>query len=215
MKHTQGFQAQSALKVTLPGTLLIITHPAMNIDILDWPGSQGDTQKIPLHQLPSSPPAISSRYSETTTETFGKLIQLTHDGEQGFLYAAQHVYDRGLRDELHKFARERRSITAELIHFLDEEGCEAPLLHSSTRASLHRTWMHVRTLLTDHDDQSILDEVERGEAEAVQAFQGALTQTPALTHPAHVLTGSVYQKIQRAHTRIRSLRDSGIYQHTP
>lgn len=185
----------------------------MNVDILDWADGHEETQKISPYKLPAQPP-LSSRTSQSTNTVLQQLIQISYDGEQGFLHAAHHVHDRGLRDELHKFARERRSITHELSYFLEEHGYEPSPLQSSTRAALHRTWMNVRTYLTEHDDQSILDEVERGEDEASNAFRSALTQVPGLTASAHTLTGTAYQKIQRAHERIRSLRDSGIYQHT-
>jgi hypothetical protein len=44
------------------------------------------------------------------------------------------------------------------------------------------------------NDQAILDEAERGEDAAVEAYRNALAN-----------------KVQRAHDRIRALRDSGRY----
>jgi uncharacterized protein (TIGR02284 family) len=76
----------------------------------------------------------------------------------------------------------------------------------SLAASLHRRWIDVKSLVTGKDDAAILNECERGEDVAKNAYQDALKANL----PANVL--SVVQRqaasVQEAHDRVKSLRNS-------
>ncbi|HEY1084016.1 MAG TPA: PA2169 family four-helix-bundle protein [Prosthecobacter sp.] len=185
----------------------------MNSDKQHRPASRPDgngldeTQPIPPHLLPPQADPESQGMLEN-------LVKVTRDGEQGFQYAAQHVHDRGLRDEFQKFARERRSMMAELTPWVNIFQGRMAEQSGTPVAAIHRTWMGLRTVLSEEpDDQSILDEVERGEDAAEAAYLHALQDPSFLPPPARQAVLTLAQKVQRAHQRVRSLRDSGVYKH--
>ena len=147
------------------------------------------------------------------TAIFQNLIKVTHDGEHGFQHAAAQVHDRALRDEFHKYARERRSMASELTQLMNlvGEGTTAP--SGSATAAFHRTWMSLRTVFSEEpNDQAILDEVERGEEAAEEAFHEVLDPTDLLPEVVRSGIETLAEKVHRAHERVRRLRDSGLYQ---
>jgi uncharacterized protein (TIGR02284 family) len=81
----------------------------------------------------------------------------------------------------------------------------------SVMGAFHRAWMDIRTIVTQRDDQAILEEAERGEDAALAAYRKAMDHKPPLPISVHSLIHALAGKIQRAHDRVRSLRDSGRY----
>lgn len=195
----------------------------MNFQIADQYRSRAsasgldETQKLSASEIRNAASSVSSTSTggNETREVLQKLVEITHDSEAGFLHAAQHVHDRGLRDEFHKFARERRSMVAELLNVTHSRGIPVADLPGSTKAALHRAWMNIRTVLDENDDQSILDEAERGEDAAITAYQAALTSASALPSTITPIVRALAEKVERAHNRVRNLRDSGLYDHAP
>lgn len=147
------------------------------------------------------------------TAIFQNLIKVTHDGEHGFQHAAAQVHDRALRDEFHKYARERRSMASELTQLMNLVGEDIARPSGSATAAFHRTWMSLRTALSgEPNDQAILDEVERGEEAAEEAFHEVLDPNDLLPEAVRSGIETLAQKVHRAHERVRRLRDSGLYQ---
>lgn len=140
------------------------------------------------------------------------LIEITCDGEEGYAHAAAHVHNRGLREEFLKFARERKSMESELKVAMEKYGRSVPEYSNSIKAALHRAWMNIRTVVTEKDDQAILEEAERGEDAALAAYRKA-KDNPDLPEKARMVVRTLMEKVQRAHDRVRNLRDSGIYKH--
>jgi uncharacterized protein (TIGR02284 family) len=140
------------------------------------------------------------------------LIEITCDGEEGYTHAAAHVHNRSLREEFLKFARERKSMESELKVAMEKYGHAIPEYSNSIKAALHRAWMNIRTVVTEKDDQAILEEAERGEDAALAVYRKA-EESPDLPEKVRSVVRSLMEKVQRAHDRIRNLRDSGIYKH--
>ena len=73
-------------------------------------------------------------------------------------------------------------------------------------AAIHRGWMDIKSLVTGRDEEAILNECERGEDYAKEAYTDALkTNLPA--NIADVI-GQQSQTILAAHNRIKSLRNA-------
>lgn len=140
------------------------------------------------------------------------LIEITCDGEEGYTHAAAHVHNRSLREEFLKFARERKSMESELKVAMEKYGRSVPEYSNSIKAALHRAWMNIRTVVTEKDDQAILEEAERGEDAALAVYRKA-RENAELPEKVRAVIRSLMEKVQRAHDRVRNLRDSGIYKH--
>ncbi len=196
----------------------------MNLHTLDWHGSRpADTGPEGPWMVPASERRQKNFSADSTPHSTPEaagavilnLLEITRDGQEGFQHAAQHVGDRGLRDEFHKFARERRSMVSELRAVLKTLGQPAPEPRGTVGAALFRAWTDIRTVVAKRDDQAILDEAKRGEATAVAAYLTALNDTPPLPDMVYDAIRALLEKVQRAHDRMQSLCDSGYYHRPP
>lgn len=138
------------------------------------------------------------------------LIYITRDGEDGYTHAAAHVHDRGLRDEFSKFARERRSMVAELEKLVQQHLGKSPAPRQPGHADVHRAWLNIRLAVTEHDDQAILDEAAAGE-EIAESVYTAARDRPSLPLPLRTAITSLLEKVHRARLRMLALQESGIY----
>jgi len=81
-----------------------------------------------------------------------------------------------------------------------------PEQSSSTSGMLHRFWVNIRTTIAGMDDESVLDECERGEDVAKQAYEEALRQD--LPPDVRVMIAKQYQEVKSNHDRVRDMRNA-------
>ncbi len=81
-----------------------------------------------------------------------------------------------------------------------------PETTSSTSGALHRGWINIKSAITGKDDAAILNEAERGEDVAVNAYKKALEENL----PANVQTVVQQQstEVKAGHDKVRGLRDA-------
>jgi uncharacterized protein (TIGR02284 family) len=149
--------------------------------------------------------------ADEVCDVLNDLIEITRDGEEGFSHGAQYINDRALRDEFNQFSRERAQFVSELQRLERNYGKRDVDYNGSISGAFHRAWMDIRTIVTERDDQAILEEAERGEDAAVETYRKALSHEPPLPASVHAIVQVLANKIQRSHDRVRSLRDSGRY----
>lgn len=139
------------------------------------------------------------------SETLNDLVQICIDGDKGFSAAVELLDDAQLKRELVEFSLTRRRFASEIQALVAQEG-EDPAKTGDTSAALHRGWMNVKTLISRNDRYAVLAECERGEDSAVEAYRNALNSD--LPPDVSIVIQRQATEIQRAHDRIRSLRDS-------
>src|SRR5215212_5431244 len=100
--------------------------------------------------------------NDKTISALNSLIETCRDGQGGFKEAAENVESPELKTFFNQVALERAQFVGE------------PENTGSTAAAIHRVWMDIKGSLTGRDDQSILNECERGEDSAVDAYKDAL-----------------------------------------
>lgn len=136
-----------------------------------------------------------------------ELAQLNIDSRDGFDYAAERIDDDSpaVAEKFRRWSDERARFAEQLDGVLRSAGEEAQE-DGSWAASLHRTWMNIRDMLSDKLDMyAVVAEAERGEDVIKHAYEDA----------GQTLTGSVlavineqYGSIKQAHDAVRDLRDS-------
>lgn len=136
-----------------------------------------------------------------------ELAQLNIDSRDGFDYAAERIDDDSpaVAQKFRQWSDERARFAEQLDGVLRSAGEEAQE-DGSWAASLHRTWINIRDMLSDKLDMyAVVAEAERGEDVIKQAYEDA----------GRTLTGSVlavineqYGSIKQAHDAVRDLRDS-------
>lgn len=103
------------------------------------------------------------------------LIEVSIDGEKGFLKSAEAVDDPMLKTFFSHRAQHVKESVAELQAIVRELGGN-PAESSSVGGYLHRRWIDLMSAITSSDTVAVLNEVERGEEVALAAYQDAATK---------------------------------------
>lgn len=143
--------------------------------------------------------------NDNVISTLNNLIETCKDGQEGFQQAAEGVQNSDMKSIFYEYAQQRSQFAGELQSAVRELGGD-PENAGSVSGALHRGWINIKSAVTGQDTQAILNEAERGEDAAKNAYQEALEEEL----PANVR--SIIEKqaaaVQQAHDRVKSLRDS-------
>jgi uncharacterized protein (TIGR02284 family) len=137
--------------------------------------------------------------------TLNNLIETCKDGQNGFQTAAEGVQNSNLKSVFYEFGQQRARFVGELQSLVRELGGD-PEESGSVAATLHRGWINIKSVITGQDDAAILNEAERGEDVAKNAYEKAT----AMSLPANVssVLQKQYAEVKAAHDKVRDLRDS-------
>jgi uncharacterized protein (TIGR02284 family) len=140
-----------------------------------------------------------------TISILNNLIETCKDGQEGFKQAAEGVQRSDIKTVFYEFGQQRGQFAGELQTLVRDLGGD-PETTSSTAGALHRGWINIKSVITGQSDAAILDEAERGEDVAVNAYKKALEENL----PANVQTIVQQQatQVKAAHDKVRSLRDT-------
>ncbi len=132
------------------------------------------------------------------------LIETCRDGEKGYKDAAQHAKAADLKALFNEQSMERARFAQELQAELAKLGKPEKKVSGSASGAMHRAWIDTKVNL-GAGDKAILESVEAGEDSAKDTYNKALggTLPPSLTEIVRRQAASV----QRAHDRVRTLRD--------
>ena len=143
--------------------------------------------------------------NDEVISTLNGLIETCKDGQKGFSEAAEGVERSDLKSLFYEFSQQRSQFAGELQSLVQTLGGD-PENTGSIAGTIHRGWINIKSAVTGKDEGSILNECERGEDVAKNAYKAALEQ--AL--PAHVLdtVQTQYTSVKAAHDRIKALRNT-------
>jgi uncharacterized protein (TIGR02284 family) len=143
--------------------------------------------------------------NDDVISTLNNLIETCRDGQNGFQTAAEGVQNSNLKSTFYEFGQQRAKFVGELQALVRELGGD-PEDSGSVAASLHRGWINIKSTITGQDDAAILNEAERGEDIAKNAYKEALE----LSLPSNVLSvvQQQYTDVQAAHDKVRDLRNA-------
>jgi len=142
---------------------------------------------------------------DNTISTLNNLIETCKDGQEGFKQAAEGIERSDVKSVFYELGQQRAKFAGELQGLVREMGGD-PETTSSTAGALHRGWINIKSVITGKDDAAILNEAERGEDVAVNAYKKALEENL----PANVQTVVQQQstEVKAGHDKVRSLRDA-------
>jgi len=133
------------------------------------------------------------------------LIEASRDGQSGFREAADYAESPDLKMFFRQQSLERAQFVGDLQQQVQALGGD-PEKSGSTTGAVHRAWMTIKGTLTGKDDKSILNEVERGEDSAVEAYENALRQM--LPANLKTIVEKQYLDIKGVHDRVKQMRDA-------
>ena len=137
--------------------------------------------------------------------TLNGLIETCKDGQDGFKEAAEGVERSDLKSLFYEFSQQRSQFAGELQSLVQSLGGD-PENSGSVAAALHRGWINIKSAVTGKDEAAILNECERGEDSAKNAYKSALEE--ALPANVAETVQTQYVSVQAAHDRIKALRDA-------
>jgi uncharacterized protein (TIGR02284 family) len=133
------------------------------------------------------------------------LIETCKDGEQGFKEAAEGVERSDLKSTFYEYSQQRSQFAGVLQGLVRSLGGD-PESGGSISGAMHRGWINIKSAVTGQDEAAILNECERGEDVAKEAYEAAL-QTSLPANIEDVLRQQS-QGVQAAHNRVKELRNS-------
>ena len=143
--------------------------------------------------------------NEDTISTLNNLIETCKDGQEGFKQAAEGVDNSETKSLFYEIGQQRSQFAGELQNLVRELGGD-PENSGSVTGAIHRGWINIKSAVTGHDQGAILNEAERGEDVAKNAYEKALQEDlPANVRAVVEQQGSA---VKSAHDRVRDLRDS-------
>jgi uncharacterized protein (TIGR02284 family) len=143
--------------------------------------------------------------NEKAISALNELIETAKDGQKGFSEAANEVKDAELKTLFNQYAMERQQFVDDLQSQVIALGGK-PETSGSVAGAAHRGWIDIKGAVTGKDDHAILEECERGEDIAKDAYKQAVDSNdlPGTILP---MVQRQYEKVQQAHDRVRDLRD--------
>lgn len=133
------------------------------------------------------------------------LIETCKDGEKGYKDAAEHVKRSDLKSYFNEQSMERGRFARELQAQLANVGKPEKKVSGSASAAMHRAWIDTKVALGG-GDHTILESVEKGEDDAKETYQKALSG--ALPSSTAEIVRRQAESVQRAHDKVRMLRDT-------
>ena len=143
--------------------------------------------------------------NDDVIDALNDLIETSRDGEEGFRSAAENATDQRLKDFFLRRSAEVAASVKELQDLVRSLGGD-PIDSTSIGGALHRRWIDLKTALTSNDNLAVLNETERGEDVALNAYRDALELS--LPPDVEIVVSRQYEGAKRNHDAVKQLRDA-------
>ncbi|MBS9460991.1 PA2169 family four-helix-bundle protein [Flagellimonas sp. 389] len=146
------------------------------------------------------------KYTVEISKKLNELLERTYDAEKGFKQVAEKANNEAIKEFFENRAKQRYDFGHELKKEIKAFG-QDPDKDGSTEGTLHRTWINFKSLFSSNDDEAILEEVRRGENEAIETYNDILNDKD------FVLPPSTENMLMRQRTMIReTLKTADLYE---
>lgn len=138
-------------------------------------------------------------------EILNGLIETTLDSAHGYQDAGKETKNPAFKTLFDRHGLERKQLTAELQDHVLKLGGK-PEDDGTVLASAHRMFLNLKNSLTG-DDQSVVNEVERGEDHIKAKYESAL-KDDTLSAPVKDTIARAYGVVKAGHDQVRDLKHS-------
>jgi uncharacterized protein (TIGR02284 family) len=143
--------------------------------------------------------------SDHTASLLQELIRLNIDSAEGFTASAEVVDDARVAELFREYAAQRTANATELKASVAFHG-DHPADSGTTRGTLHRWWLELRSTVAGGSAANVLAEAERGEDAIKHRYEEALKECAG--SPIAELLMTQYRGVKAAHDHVRDLRDA-------
>ncbi|MCB0448637.1 MAG: PA2169 family four-helix-bundle protein [Confluentibacter sp.] len=102
-----------------------------------------------------------------------ELLQKNFDAEAGYKQVMQKSENRALKSWLQQKAQQRHLFATQL-DFMIRELNATPATDGTLLGTVHRAWIDVKSTLSSHTDEALLEECIRGEKASVEEYEQQL-----------------------------------------
>ncbi|HSU24009.1 PA2169 family four-helix-bundle protein [Comamonadaceae bacterium OTU4NAUVB1] len=142
--------------------------------------------------------------NDEVVDVLNDLIENSRDGAEGFKVSAEQVETARLKQLFSERATACAAAAAELVPLVTQYG-GTPADGGTAGGALHRGWVKIKGAVGADSEESILEEVERGEDASLARYRKALkNQLPA---DVRAVVQKQADGAQRNHDEIKALRD--------
>jgi uncharacterized protein (TIGR02284 family) len=154
---------------------------------------------LPVSEIPAgkNPLLESAMTKDEIVDTLNDLIQITEDSHEGYRKSAEDADEQDLKSLFNDFSAQRGAMVRDLQKHVAEQG-GAPEASGTILGGAHRFFIDLKSSVLGRDRTALLQEVERGENEAIRRYEQALDKELP-THLASVISQHL--------SRLRSDRD--------
>ena len=141
----------------------------------------------------------------TAPNAINHLIETAQDGADGYRAAADDVKDAQLKQLFTQYATQRSQFASELRDLASTVGGDVDK-GGSASAAVHRGWINLKSVVTGRDDAAILAECERGDENAMKAYNEAMSAP--LSPQVMAVVRRQAGEVQQAYQRVKGLQQS-------
>lgn len=139
-----------------------------------------------------------------TITMLNRLIVVSKDGESSLRAAAEEAYHPTLKASLMSYSRFFGEAASELQKAVADLG-GAPKALGTFGNTLHRTWLHLRSVAQGHNEDVLLDEISGDERNVAESLARAVRE---VTPPqVHEMLERQYEGVLRHYGEIREIRE--------
>jgi len=113
------------------------------------------------------------KYTVEMSNKLNELLERTYDAEKGFKQAADKVDNKTIKQFFLDSHNQRENFAKELKAEIMSFG-EKPEDSGSAKGTLHRSWINFKSLFSSNSEEAMLEEVHRGEKEAIETYNDIL-----------------------------------------
>jgi uncharacterized protein (TIGR02284 family) len=113
------------------------------------------------------------KYTVEMSNKLNDLLERTYDAEKGFKQVADKVDNTIIKEFFKNRAEQRYNFGHELKKEIKSFGQE-PDKGGSLKGKAHRTWIDFKSIFNNENEEAMLEEVKRGEQEAIETYNDIL-----------------------------------------
>ena len=136
--------------------------------------------------------------------TINTLTATLIDSVNGYREAAENSESGRFQQMFREFADERSRSCEDLRAEVRRLGGD-PEDSGSTMGKTHQAWLNLKSAITGRDEQSIVNEVERGEDYLKEKFEKAL-ESDMLSGESRAAVERAYQSVRKGHDQVSALK---------